>query len=351
MKIKIKILLFIYTINYSAQISMLPNGGRLGDQLICYMHAKWISYNNSLPLTLVPFKFSEDLRLNILEKRKISESQINRLIKLNIKYKEIQRESDINTTTSYVYVCPYFPESIEEHRPRKCNNIYKKFGPRNLTRPYFKVNWDDPEFKKILRQNICPINKLNLIEPPKNVFSIALHIRKSSGGYDLPMTSDIPKEARKLDQLYVDLTFPWKHPPDSYYIEQLKWIIEENKHKKIFIYMFTDHPDQNSLIEKYEKEIDNPNIIWACRTTENNHYSNVLEDLFSMAWNFDCLIRGDSNLAIVADIIGNHQVTICPNEHEWINNELYITEAKIKRVYNEEISYSNINCSSHKLQT
>lgn len=112
--------------------------------------------------------------------------------------------------------------------------------------------------------------------------------------------------------------------------------------------MFTDDPHQEQLLEKYKCQINNPNIVWSCRTTENNHYTNVLDDLFSITLNFDCLIRGDSNLTIVADKIGKHSMTICPNAHDWINDELYITQAKVKRVGKDKTSYSYVECNSHK---
>ena len=39
-------------------------GGRLGDQLIAYMHAKWVSYLYDIPLLYKPFHYSNDLVLD-----------------------------------------------------------------------------------------------------------------------------------------------------------------------------------------------------------------------------------------------------------------------------------------------
>ena len=42
-------------------------GGRFGDCLLSYLHAKWLSYKYQLPLLYKPFKYSSDLCLDAKE--------------------------------------------------------------------------------------------------------------------------------------------------------------------------------------------------------------------------------------------------------------------------------------------
>lgn len=390
MKKIITLISFALIINTNIYVTYRNNDARLGDQLTGFLHAKWVSFKYKIPLLYIPFSYSDQLVLSDEEQYfcdkesldKEARKRFNYLINFGsghelditksflnklpynydytyftdlpiMHFQESLRKIDIANIVrgpSALYIIPYFPESLEEHMLMKHNHPYKKFNQRQLPLPYFKVDWDNKYFKKLIQELVYPknISSLNLVNPPSDHYSIALHVRKSSGGFDLPLVCDVPKELRSLDQFYVDTGFPWKHPPDSYYIEQIKLVANEKKNKKIFIFMFTDDPNQEQLLEKYRGLINNPNIVWSCRTTENNHYTNVLDDLFSIALNFDCLIRGDSNLTIVADKIGTHSMTICPSAHDWINDELYITQAKVKRVSNDKTSYSYVECNSHK---
>src|SRR5665213_983093 len=45
------------------------SGGRLGDNLLSYLHAKWISYRHQIPLLYKPFKYSDKLMLDTNEIR------------------------------------------------------------------------------------------------------------------------------------------------------------------------------------------------------------------------------------------------------------------------------------------
>ncbi|NDD58753.1 MAG: hypothetical protein EBZ47_05820 [Chlamydiae bacterium] len=42
-------------------------GGRFGDRLIAYMHAKWLSYKYNIPMLYIPFAYSDDLILDDIE--------------------------------------------------------------------------------------------------------------------------------------------------------------------------------------------------------------------------------------------------------------------------------------------
>lgn len=280
---------FVLTINPNICVTYGNNDARLGDQLIGFLHAKWVSFKYQIPLLYIPFSYSDQLVLSDKEQYfcnkesldKEARKRFNYLInfgsghELDIKksflnsntcdydniylanlpimhFKESLKNIDIPNIIrgpSVLYVIPYFPESLEEHMLMNHNHPYKKFNQRNLPLPYFKVDWDNKDFKKLIQELVYPknISSLNLVTPPSGYYSIALHVRKSSGGFDLPLVCDIPKEQRSLDQFYVDTGFPWKHPPDSYYIEQIKLVTNEKKDKKSSFLCLQMIPIKNSF--------------------------------------------------------------------------------------------------------
>src|ERR1700728_1817882 len=49
-------------------ITYALSGGRFGDNLLAFMHAKWFSYRFKLPLLYKPFPYSDQLQLSLDEK-------------------------------------------------------------------------------------------------------------------------------------------------------------------------------------------------------------------------------------------------------------------------------------------
>lgn len=301
--------------------------GRLGDQLLAYMHAKWVSYVYKIPVWYKPFTYSDQLVLSRLETL-YQEGNLKQFQYIK-EFKKTDTLS-IQPATSTLYVIPYFPESLEEHQEAQPGIN----ASNNHARPagnyfYFSVDWQDPVFLAQIRSAIKPIKELRLVQPVQDLINVAVHVRKNSGGFDLPFLHGLPEEKYDPHQKYVDVIFPFKHPPDEYYIEQIKKIYSMCNQRPLYVFIFTDDPDPIKIMNKYREEINNENISFACRTSENNHYSNVLEDLFSMM-GFDCLVRADSNLSIVASILADYALLITPAHHRWEGRKLYIDAVNIK---------------------
>ena len=55
------------SLGHSHFITYEAPSGRFGDQLMAYMHAKWLSYRHGIPLLYTPFAFSKDLLLDTQE--------------------------------------------------------------------------------------------------------------------------------------------------------------------------------------------------------------------------------------------------------------------------------------------
>ena len=60
---------FIYTAPfwYTSAVTYDFSGGRFGDNLVSYCHAKWISYKYNIPLLYKPFDYSDQLMMDVLE--------------------------------------------------------------------------------------------------------------------------------------------------------------------------------------------------------------------------------------------------------------------------------------------
>lgn len=333
----ISVFLFTLTINISCLKglnykldSIVTNevtGGRLGDQLISYMHAKWVSYKYNLPIYYKKFPYSDQLILDDVEfhyNNYLIDKLKKRVMQVGDKLDNFITTNNRNT----LYEIPYFPESLEEFQPTRGPENYQWHRKIN-TYAYFAVDWNDPIFKKIIQTMVAPKKPLTLVKLPKNKFTIALQVRKNSNGFDLPLLHNLSDQAYNPKTIYVDVVFPFKHPPEEYFIEQLKYVIKRFNDKDLYVYVFTDDLNPTIIVDRIKQAINNSKIEFACRDTSNNHYSNVLEDLFSIA-QFDCFIRPDSNLGIVASKLGNFKMVISPAHHKWKKHKLIIDEVGIQ---------------------
>ena len=278
------------------------SGGRFGDCLIAYCHALWIAYQLDLDFIYQPFKYSDHLMLHETD-----------ILYSAAAIQNYTQTSHINYAFQYgvqpdtLYIVPFFPESHIEHNDPRCPFL-------------FQVNWEDQGFIRELKKRIWPQNALSLPVIPSDCITVALHVRKGTGW-------DIPKFAPSFEKLTE--MHPLKWPPDTYYIEQIKKISEQFTHQKIYIYLFTDHDKPRELIEKYQKAVDNPFIIWDCRHENNRQDLNVLEDFFALT-QFDCLIRNDSNFSIVASKLGDYKILLAPWGSKMIDGEIVINEVLIE---------------------
>ncbi len=310
--------------NYkNCAVTYTLGGGRLGDQLIAYLHAKWVSYKYNLPFIYVPFPGFELFDLDEIEKKNsiIFRDQFKN--KFTLRPRQSLEKFMESESSDVLFIIPFFSENFEEHEPASY------IATHSAPMPYFKVNWDDPGFHMLVKKLIKPKSQLSLIIPPKDRISIAVHIRKTSGDFDAPLLNGMKREDFDPTKIYSDIVCPLKHAPESFYLEQTKNMISFFPDKNFYIYLFTDDPNPLAIYNKFKQAIPNDSIIWDYRKTNNNHLNNVLEDLFSMI-QFDCLVRPASNYSIIASIIGDFKVVISPLHHYWKNTTLVIDEVEIK---------------------
>lgn len=272
--------------------------GRFGDNLLAYMHAKWLSlyyarrgYN--LPVLYKPFLFSNQLRVHDLERAYSRErfASLNRVISLkNHTWTELETKSHV------LYEIPYFPDDLEKE-------------PGNWAA--FPIDWKDPEFKRELKRVIHPRFSLPKFELPADRITVALHVRRG-GSFEV-----------------LNLGFPFKFPDDSYYVEQLRVLDTLLGHRPLYVFIFTDDRDSLKILADFQKSFEQfPHITFDCRRTKTDHNINVLEDFFALT-KFDCLIRPDSNFSVCAAKISDYLVEIEPKKCRVEDNKSIVSEASI----------------------
>ncbi|MDR3646469.1 MAG: hypothetical protein P4L22_02930 [Candidatus Babeliales bacterium] len=290
---------------------------RFGDCLSIIYTTKYLSCKYNLPVLFTKFNNYDELEI-----QKSIDSQENNFIYFNNIIK-INNETEIrhyNEDTLFI-VDVNFSLNKEEMSPQAVHDA-------------------DNDFKKLIKltrpiQPACP--KLD-----KNIIKVALHVRKG-GGYDLPLLSkdalDLenynPENVIDADELAIehqkkrfyfsDVRWPFKFPPDSFYLKQILYIYKLLNNKPLHVHIFTDDPNPKCIMEKYKKFINNPNITFSCRQQDNAHDKNVVDDFFAMS-TFDCLIRPVSFYSENIQRIGNFKIVIFPAHGIWVKNDILIID-------------------------
>jgi hypothetical protein len=259
------------------------SGGRLGDHLISYLHAKWVACELGLPLLYKPFPYSSFLMID--EKEAHFETAGSHL---QIQWPAARPPA---TDERIVYHCPYFPEDAWERAQYPIQ--------------IWKVNWKDPIFRKEALSMIAPKKTLPLVHPPENCISIALHYR-DGGGFDHTIRA-----------------WPLKFPRLDFYLDALQKVVELTRGRSLYCFVFTDARHPLSVVKELKSAF--PQIQFEARRQKNRYYLNVLEDFFSF-FQFDILIRPQSNFSMVPSLL--HDFAIChfPVHAEPFQDSFIITQ-------------------------
>lgn len=264
------------------------SGGRFGDNLLSYLHAKWLSYQHHIPLSYIPFPYSDELMLDSIEQKlDPNDSTIHPLTQF----------SELSSPLPITYTCPYFPES---QRELKKGNYFS-----------FKVNWKDPIFRQITLECLSPKRALQVIYPPQNTINIALHYREGGG----------------VDSLSTQRMYPLKLPPIEFYIETLTKILHLLPQSSIYCYLFTDAQNPQAIIQKIQKEKQLSTIQWDYRKTKNTLF--VLDDFFSF-FQFHILIRPESNFSIIPSLLHDFAIVCYPTHFVKKSKSIKIDEITIE---------------------
>lgn len=274
----------------TSAVTFRLNGGRLGDNLKNFWKAKYFAEQNNIPLLCPSFPYANKLALGNLEKKYTNES---RKKFSTITYLKNDFNKTIYNNTNTLYIVDYYFKS--------------KHGP----------GYHDPHMVNLMKKYIRPVKSIKSISLKKNCINIALHVRRGSG----PDSSFL--KCQKI--------WPSKFPPYSFYVTALEKASELYGHRAIHVHIFTDATTPSKIARKLERKLSYSNISFSYRQENKKAHANsdqILEDLFSMA-KCDCLIRGSSGLAHIAQLIGNHKVIITPQNLIWKQHKLLIQQLGI----------------------
>lgn len=267
---------------------------RLGNNLVAYLHGKWVSKRFGYPLLYKPFEYSDQFSFH--EREKLLYSNWHPLFEKKITLKSLDIMSSL-PPSSLVEV-PYF----RSEGPRK-----ESSKPR-----CFDVHWNSNEFRGWARGLLKPRFKVKTLKPPSDTLNVLIHVR-TGGGFD-----------SKKEQL----KYFYKFPPRSFYINSLRKISRHFDHPPIYAFIMTDDPNPTQIAKQFQNATsDLSNIRFDCRAN-GGHDSNVIEDFFSIPA-FDCLIRGDSTFTIVASLLGDFKMIICPKEAHVEDGEVVVDKVEV----------------------
>lgn len=290
--------------SYDHAVTYTFSGGRFGDNLLAYFHAKWISYKYGIPLLYKPFQYSDQLHMHFDEKH-YSDFEAQKYIR----GVRIQNDFDIQKalTTTSLLVLPYFSESKWERE----HSLY--YG---RAWSYISVDWQDPGFRRVLQQAVMPQFENTKIQVPEGRLSVACHIRRG-GGFDTEHTFR---------------NMALKFPQDNFFISEIQSLLKQFPGRKLYVYLFTDDKEPIKIKEKYEKIFSTEPVLFDCCRGQNSPNLNVLEDFFAMI-QFDCLIHGESNFSLCASKLADYLYESQATAFHWEGNSLIIDQVlrKIKK--------------------
>lgn len=277
------------------------SGGRFGDNLLSYFHAKWIAFQYGLPFFYKPFPHSENLLLSTIDepiKSKVSQQHTLRIT---------DEQQFLKSQSNTLFVVPYFTESKFE---------YEMLNHKKEGMPFFEVDWENPEFRAEIVQCLMPTIPIDYVELPPDCVTVAAHVRRG-GEYET-----YAEGARG---------YPLKFPPDNYYIDQIKLIAEIYKDKPIYVHIFTDALQPQNIVKSFSEALKNPRI--TIRTKSSKKRSKGSTELFNDFYSigkFDCLIRSTSNFSVMASLLGDYSLMFTPTHAHFNKRKVVIDQIEIK---------------------
>lgn len=333
---------------------------RLGDAITTVCKTLYFAQTYNLPIYFQDFPYFDQFAIS-KEEKKLTQQIHNKFSKKILVSKAADIENNLNDKEPILFECHFLSETPL---------LY------TLTQEY-------PEFGNSVRNLFRPLIEIPPLPKPPAVITVGLHVRKG-GGFDRPLGSKQEYEAQQSlpkgiylkkhypqgshDDLwhinwppglmyieaikqylykknaFSDYIWPVKFPCDQYYIDQLKELSKMLPGKNLLVYLFTDDPDPEEIINRYSAQLkEYPRIIFSYRLKGNHHDKNVVQDLFSLS-QCDCLISANSSFASAAQLLGNYQVMIFPVWATVFHDKIVINKVGIITIeQNKTTHYNNIH--------
>ncbi len=314
---------------------------RMGDQMVRYCKAKWLAHKYNIEFLLTNFPHSDEFVFSKLEKV-LNEDYMKKFKKVIV----IKNESDL---ASYL-------------KKAKVNTLFKiglptvikdgKLRDRLSLAPLYSLSRKNECFGSELKRLLQPLVSVPQVSLPENMITVAVHVRKG-GGFDNPLSAeqyfDGSEQFEDYKFMYMDnkthneicdttvsdtgdmnqeqavpkpadRVYPMRFPPEQYYVDQIKKLSELLCDAPLYVYIFTDDPKPQEILERFKESINKQNIVFATRNGENIYSNHAVEDMFAMA-QFDCLIRSLSDYALIPQLVGSHKIIFFPWHSRWLSEK------------------------------
>jgi len=239
--------------------------GRTGAHLGCYLKAKAVAAYLDVPFVLTPFPYSKEFKLHTADPLWAKRHEGKKIV--------IRTKKQLEKIKSDLDKLPTKQVTYQVHGCLRINNgqlLSKEEKDRLLT----------------------PIKEIDGPHPPVGHASVAVHVR-TGGGFD--SKHDIA-------------TQPERFPGINYYAKQIQHLADTHPDKKLWCFIFTDHPTPETIVDTLAKLINAPNISMECRK-KNRHNINIIEDIILMS-RCRYLIKAKSSYSGMAAIIGKHEAVL-----------------------------------------
>lgn len=272
-------------------ISNRANEKRLGSQLLTYFKTLWLARTTQNPFLLSPFKHSDVFML----------SEMNPKVGPSFRFKD-QRDfigDPLNWDLSTLCYVPFTPESRYE------------WSKRSLSAHTILVDWDDPEFKELIKQSLTLKTPCAEVMPPEDAISVAVHYR-DGGKYE--KYSILSKQ------------HPLKFSHNEWIVQQLKRVRRVFPKEKLYVYIFTDHVEPSIVATALQSAWGDSNsqLDWG-KNEELTADERIISDFHSFK-NFDCLIRPDSHFSFIAGKLGQFTLEIFPSRARSEGKKMYVID-------------------------
>ena len=298
------------TCNNCSVTFAVGSGSRFGDCLVTYIKAKWIAHYYNIPFFFQPFAYSNRLAAHSLEKW----ASFNKKQK-----KKLDFYTDVSSQKQ--------PTAFIVHLHTKMKDI-----------DVFERIVHDKSFGAEVKKMLAPVVPINWLKLPSDKITVAVHIRKGSGG-DMPLYSQQEYEGHQGSVIYTekllyrkaysDKKWPIKFPPNQFYIDQIKKLAELCDYKPMYVYIFTDYAYPEVLLKKISDGVGLPTIEYDSHA-KHTYSTTFIDDFYTMA-RFDCLIRPGSGFSRACQLYGDHWISMYPTKATWKENRLIIDTVEIVR--------------------
>lgn len=270
------------------------NGYNLGDNLMSYIRAKWLSIHYNIPLLYKPFPFANLFGLHEIEKKKFHPAYLEKFKTVHAIQNELEICFEDPSETLYVVPCYQEPE----------------LGLDNST-PFIEIDWTRKDFRKLIKKLLKPIDAKATIAIPSQRISVAVYMPQYTGDANCNEKSAL------------------QMPPDSYYIEQIAKISELFYHRPLYVYLFTENRNPAEVLEKFRRKVNGHNILFECKQSPKVSRDSFVQDFLNMS-RFDCLVRPLNNMGYLLEQLNDYLITMTPSHYEKVNGKVRIDAVSIR---------------------